>query len=64
MLMHEISSDKDLKLSPSIKHQTLRDYGHERKRPLAEVWASNTYHANPEGLGVDHDRWAQNKSAK
>jgi hypothetical protein len=64
MFMHEIASDKDIKLSPSLKHEVLRDYGRERKRSLAEAWASKIYYENPEGLGVDHDKWIQNKSTK
>lgn len=64
MFVHELTTDKDLKLTPSIKRKILRDHGHEHTRPLVEVWASKTYHTNPEGLGVDHDTWVKEKSIK
>jgi hypothetical protein len=42
---------KDVKISSSYKHKTIRDWGEEKHTTLTERWASKDYHTKPEGLG-------------
>lgn len=58
--IHEIATDKDLKLNPAIKHKIIRDYGHERKLPFVSNVANPNF-IKPEGLGIDHDEWVKGK---
>jgi hypothetical protein len=62
-IVHEIASDKDLKVSSGVKHSIVRDYGHQRQLPLVSN-VSNPGFLQPEGLGVDHNEWMKAKTGR
>ena len=62
---------KDLRITPSHKHQILRDWGDEHHETVAKRWANGpkVMHSKDfqstwqEGLGIDHDEWKKGKEA-
>jgi hypothetical protein len=61
--IHELYSDKDLKLSSGVKHEIVRDYGYERRPPFVAKVANPNF-IKPEGLGVDHEEWVKAKERR
>ena len=54
---------KDVQLSPSKRCSTLTTWGQEERTPVTKRLAIAAGGVKPEGLGVDHDAWAQQRDA-
>jgi hypothetical protein len=73
MTANAFTTYKDLRISPSVKHETLQNWGDEKvptvteklggwKTPLA--WHSQAFvDIRQEGVGIDHEEWVKNKEA-
>jgi hypothetical protein len=70
---NELMTDKDLRINPSKKQETLQNWGDEKiptvtaawgnwKTPVA--WNSQAFvDIRREGVGVDHEEWVKKKEA-
>lgn len=66
MSANALISYKDVRISPDKRNQVMQTWGQEDKPHLlkrAVYWNSWQKHA-PEGLGVDHNKWLEEKKAR
>jgi hypothetical protein len=71
MSANAMTSYKDLRISPSKKHQVIQDWGTEHVDTMTKVLAKRpvAMHAQAfkdiryEGLGINHEEWKKGKEA-
>jgi hypothetical protein len=73
MSINAFTHYKDLRITPSIKHETVQSWGKEHKDSFVKKIVGDkkpfAWHAQGfkdlqhEGLGVDHEEWKKNKEA-
>jgi hypothetical protein len=71
MSFNALTHYKDLRITPSHKHQILQDWGETRVDPLVKhlarlpiIMHGKDYRSTwQEGLGVDHEEWKKCKEA-
>jgi hypothetical protein len=69
MSANAFSNYKELRISPSHKHQVIQDWGYEKKDRIGKTLTEQpiAFHAQSfkdirhEGLGVNHDEWKKTK---
>lgn len=69
--MNAFANNKDVRISSSIKHQVIRDWGQTHTKTITEavgtkplVNAQRYKTIGREGLGVDHNEWKRQKAAE
>jgi len=54
---------KDVQIDPNKRGKMLQDWGEEHRSGVVETFAKAKGGVNPEGLGIDHEKWTQQKTA-
>ena len=54
---------KDVQINPNKRGSTLTTWGSEHRVGVVEGWVESHGGVNPEGLGIDHEKWAKAKNA-
>jgi hypothetical protein len=63
MAINALVTYKDVQLNPKKRNSKLQTWGEQEHKPIAEraVYWNSWQKNSPEGLGVDHKKWLEEK---